>query len=329
MVARIAIALRANELVNLEQVKRGEPGLSCYTCGDKLIVKKGEARRKHFSHTSNSKCHGEGPGHYRLKVAIRDILQDAIDKRVGPNQRPIFIHYPCPDPEYAFICKMKETAPVLEGESLSQPFESMRTGYHFIDLTDNLHEVECEAWLDNRRTRADVAGFDRNGKVLWAIEIKRDNLSSAATESAARTGIPLLAIDISGVPKSPEDKPYIEDEALWLVWENLRNGFLPPASTESVNTVCPRKESGLGPNENQGKVVWGITQKEKRVMLHKCDSDTCADWVYAFANGIDPAEMYTNPEHVAQSHIPTRVELEADDPVVHIKEFQYSQGGEA
>ena len=325
MSPRIANALREYELVNLDQVKRGERGLSCYTCGDKLVVREGDERRKHFSHTKNSKCHGEGPAHYRLKVAIRDILQNAIENQGRTNHRPIFIDYPCPDPEYAPNCKTKEAAPILEGESFSQPFELMRTGYHFIDLNDYLHRVECEVWLDNRRTRADVAGFNRNGEVIWAIEIKRDNLSTEAKESAKRTGVPLLVVDISGVPKPPHDNPYAEDDALWLVWENLRSYFLPRASIESVNTVCPRKEAGLGPDENQGRVVWGITQTKKRVLLHKCDSDVCPDSFYAFANSIYPTDIYTNPAHAIQSHNPIDIHLETGDPVVHIEEFQYSQ----
>ena len=75
MTSTIPLAVKDEHLVTLTEVQRGERGLTCYTCGDKLAVKDGrgqrvsgegrrhQARRKHFSHTSNSRCHGEGPAH--------------------------------------------------------------------------------------------------------------------------------------------------------------------------------------------------------------------------------------------------------------------------
>ena len=261
MNAKIPWAIRDDKLVTLEQVKRGEHSLTCYTCGDKLIVKDGEARRKHFSHTSNSKCHGEGPAHYRLKMAMRDVLQSAIEKQGKPEARPIFLAYPCPDSDYAFSCNLKDAPPVLEGESVTRPFDSMRQGYHTLNLTDNLHKVRHEAWLDKRKTRADLAGFGRKKTLLWAIEIKHGNLSEAALESAKSTGVPVLVIDITDIPKSPHHDPYAEDDALWLARENLRNGILPRASIESANTLCPRKESGAGPEDSHGTRVLGYHGK--------------------------------------------------------------------
>ena len=82
MPTTIQYALLAGQIVGLSDVHRGKDGLTCFTYGDRLIVKDGkgslaEARSprnapksKHFSHTSNSQCHGEGPAHYRLKMGI-------------------------------------------------------------------------------------------------------------------------------------------------------------------------------------------------------------------------------------------------------------------
>lgn len=304
---------------------RGEPSLSCYTCGDKLIVKDGEARRKHFSHARNSKCHGEGPAHYRLKMAIRDVLHSAIERRGKPEARPIFLHYPCPESEYAFSCSIKCAPPVLEGESATRAFDSMRDGYHSLQLTDNLHEVRHEAWLNNRRTRADLAGFGSNETLLWVIEIKRGNLSEAALESAKSTGVPVLVIDISDIPKSPHDDPYAEDEALWLVWENLRNGILPRANTESKNTLCPRKESGAGPEDSHGTRVWGITESGNKILLHECASELCPDRLYIFCNNINEFEMYTSMVHSPNSHNPIPVSADACQQVVRIKQYHFTQ----
>ena len=56
--------------------------MMCYTCGDRIVVKDGRGqfvdgngrrhrgKGKHFSHTSNSRCHGEGPAHYQLKAEL-------------------------------------------------------------------------------------------------------------------------------------------------------------------------------------------------------------------------------------------------------------------
>ena len=75
---RIQMAVKNECLVTLADVQRGDNGLTCGTCGDRLVVRDGggrfvtgksrrnQGRGKHFSHTSNSKCHGEGPAHFRM-----------------------------------------------------------------------------------------------------------------------------------------------------------------------------------------------------------------------------------------------------------------------
>ena len=90
MSSRIQLAVKDEHLVTLADVQRGGKGLTCYTCGDKLAVKDGrgqrvtgigrrhQARRKHFSHTSNSRCHGEGPAHYHVKTDLCRAINHAL-----------------------------------------------------------------------------------------------------------------------------------------------------------------------------------------------------------------------------------------------------------
>ena len=78
----IQYAVKDGRTLTLADVERGETGLTCYTYGNKIVVKDGRGRfvegrgrrnrseGKHCSHTSNSQCHGEGPAHYRIKAAL-------------------------------------------------------------------------------------------------------------------------------------------------------------------------------------------------------------------------------------------------------------------
>ncbi len=91
---------------------------------------------------------------------------------------------------------------------MNQEFELMRQGYHYYDLLRDsrgfrfddragLDRAECEVWLDGRRTRADIAGKDEDGNVLWVIEIRRSGLSKAAVDHAQDKGIPLFVVDLT------------------------------------------------------------------------------------------------------------------------------------
>ena len=178
MTSTIQLAVKDDHLVTLEEVKRGDRGLTCYTCGDKLDVKdrrgqrvsrksrRHQARRKHFSHISNSKCHGVGPAHYRVKTALCWAINHALEIPKDRRNAHGHIHYRCPDPEYEPKDIMK-FAPGSSGINLE--FEQMRHGYHQYDLLHvsngtrfddpaSLDAAECEVWLDGRRTRADIAG---------------------------------------------------------------------------------------------------------------------------------------------------------------------------
>ena len=56
--------------------------------GGQFVDGKGRHNRgkgKHFSHTSNSRCHGEGPAHYQLKVALCASINRALTMR--PDER--------------------------------------------------------------------------------------------------------------------------------------------------------------------------------------------------------------------------------------------------
>ena len=100
MTTTIQYALLEGQIVGLSDVQRGQKGLTCFTCGDHLIVKDGQGSKikacsprnapksKHFSHTLNSQCHGEGPAHYRLKMGIAESIRMAREMRPRTAQLP-------------------------------------------------------------------------------------------------------------------------------------------------------------------------------------------------------------------------------------------------
>ena len=335
MTNRIQVAIKEGRLVTLEDVARGERGLTCHTCEDKLAVKDGrgsrvsgkgrrhQARRKHFSHVANSKCHGEGPAHYRVKTALCLAINHALKMRIEDRNSHGQISYICPDPVYG----PKDMIKVAAGSSgLNQEFEELRHGYHQYDLihdhhgrdfdkTPALDRAECEVWLDGRRTRADIAGKDKDGNVLWVIEIKRTGLSNAAVKHAKKKGIPLFVVDLTRLPKPTEENPWAETESqdYVILAENLARGFY-PSVTESHNADCERKAFGMGPDDHTWAKMCvyvhhgpgdcdneGCPDCEEEV-LHECGEMLCPDTVYIFAHGIDYVQMYMDPAHLVNSH---------------------------
>ena len=151
---RVQLAVRHGGLVGLSEVRRGEEGLTCYTCSGKLIVKDGrgqratrtgrryQARRKHFSHTSNSRCHGEGPAHYRVKTGLCSAINHALSMPRESRNAHGQIAYLCPDPDYG-PKDMVKFAPGSSGTN--QEFEQLRHGYHSYDLLHNSRGL----WLDD------------------------------------------------------------------------------------------------------------------------------------------------------------------------------------
>ena len=337
MTSRIPLAVKDKHLVTLAEVQRGDKGLTCYTCGDKLAVKDGggqrvtgirrrhQSRRKHFSHTSNSKCHGEGPAHYAVKTALCRAINHALKM---PNERRNAhggIDYSCPDPVYGPKDMIKFAPPVRWDPN--QEFEPMRHGYHRYDLLHCFHSLrfddphaldsaECEVWLDGRRTRADIAGKDKDGSVLWIIEIRRSGLSQAAIDHAQEKGIPLLVVDLTHLPQPTEDDPWAEIKCrdYFVLEENLVGGFY-PSVTESYNTACERRAIGMGPDDHNWSKLCvyvhrgpedcpneGCPDCEEEV-LHECGNMLCPDTSYMFKHGIDHLQMYTDPVHRVNSHI--------------------------
>ena len=337
MTSTIQFAVGDELLVTVADVQRGEKGLTCYTCGDKLAVKDGggrratrtgkrrQARRKHFSHTANSKCHGEGPAHYRVKTALCCAINQALKMSSERRNAHGRIDYRCPDPDYG-PKDMIKFAPGSSG--MKQEFEQMRHGYHHYDLLHECHgprfddpsaldRAECEVWLDGRRTRADIAGKDKDGKALWVIEIRRSGISQAAIDHALEKGIPLFVVDLTQLPQSTEDDPWAETKCweYFVLAENLVRGFY-PSVTESYNTECERKAFGMGPDDHNWSRLCvyvhrgpgdcdneGCPDCEEEV-LHECGEMFCPDTAYMFRHGINHIQMYTDPLHRVNSHIP-------------------------
>jgi len=327
--SRVQLAVKGEHLVPLAEVQRGEKGLTCYTCGDKLAVKDGrgqhvtrtgrrhQARRKHFSHTSNSRCHGEDPAHYRVKTALCWAINHALKM---PMERRNFhgrINYRCPDPVYG-PNDMIKFAPGRD--VISQEFEQLRHGYHQYDLLHEsaaLDRAECEVWLQGRRTRADIAGRDKDGNTLWVIEIRRSGLSQAAIDHAKEKGIPLFVVDLTQLPQPTEADPRAETKCwdYFVLTENLVRGFY-PSVIESYNTECERKTFGMGPEDQTWSKLCvyvhrgpGDCDNEgcpacEEAVLHECGEMVCPDTTYMFKHGIDHFRMYMDPVHRVNSHIP-------------------------
>ena len=319
----------------LAEVRRGEKGLTCYTCGDKLVVKDGrgqhasgtsrrnQARRKHFSHISNSRCHGEGPAHYAVKNALCWAINHAL--KMPRERRNLHgqISYRCPDPVYG-PNDMIKFAP--GSGVVNQEFEQLRHGYHHYDLLHDfnglqsataLDRAECEVWLDGRRTRADIAGKDKDGNALWVIEIRRSGLSQAAIDHAKENGIPLFVVDLTKLPQPTEDDPRAETKCwdYFILAQNLVRGFY-PSVTESYGTQCERKAFGMGTEDQTWSKLCvyvhrgsGDCDNEgcpdcEEAVLHECGELVCPDTAYMFKHGIDHMQMYTDPDHLVNSHIP-------------------------
>ena len=345
MTTTIQYAQLDDRIVGLADVPRGQKSLTCFTCGDLLVVKdgrgslakaqspRGAPKTKHFSHTSNSQCHGEGPAHYCLKMDIAKSIRIAREMRPEQRNSRGLISYQCPDEKYGVHCLFKSAPP-----SNFEPkgFEQFRLGYHHFDLLKQLAEVRTEARLAAGKTRADIAGFNDQGELIWAIEIVRSTLSDAATKNAAKTGLPLFIIDISTLPKGNEPPfPQELNNPLYITMgENVAHGFYPAADT-TYNVACQRKAIGMGPEDHQ----WNKEQAYMHVsgehcteqadcpgceivLLHECNAGgpgigICPDQKYMFQNGINPLQMYTLTEHLAHSHIPdfpNRFNPNAKDP---------------
>ena len=219
MPATVQFALLDGQIVGIGDVQRGQKGLACFTCEDRLLVKDGQgsaaktdsqrtrSRRKHFSHTSNSKCHGEGPAHYRLKMDIAESVRMALQM---PQEQRTFrggISYRCPDETFGVHCIFKDAPPTkLEPKG----FGELQLGYHDFDLLCCLAEITTEARFADGKTRADIAGFDDQGEPIWIIEIVRSTISNAAIENAKASGLPLFVIDIGTLPRRNEP-PFLKE----------------------------------------------------------------------------------------------------------------------
>ena len=330
------IAYKDGRQVSLEDVERHGKGLTCPTCGGRLVVKDGcgrfvaresprnRAKGKHFAHIANSGCHGEGPVHYRVKKSLCEAINSALKM---PREERNFhgrISYRCPDPAYG----PKDIIKNAPGSGdLHQEFGPMRHGYHQYDLlhcsarptwtAPILDHAQCEVWLDDRRTRADIAGLDGDGNVLWVIEIKRSGLSHAAIDHALGKGIPLFVVDLTHLPQPSTNDQVTETESFdfYILAENLSRGFY-PCVNKSFNTECERKAVGMGPDDHRWS-RWCIFVHKgpedcdydgcpecEEVVLHECGESICPDEVYMFEQGIDALTMYGDPSHKVNSHIP-------------------------
>ena len=335
MTSRIQLALKDYQLARLTDALRREKGLMCYTCGDRLTVKDGrgqrvngkgsrhQARRKQFSHISNSKCHGEGLAHYPVKTALCRATNRVLGMPWKRRNLHVHIDYRCPDLDYG----PKDMIKFAPGSScVDLVFEQIRHGHHQYDLLresnrytydDNatLARAEYEVWLNGRRTRADIAGKDQGENVLWIIEIKRSGISGAAIGHPGGKGIPLFVVDLTHPPCPTEDELWAEIHCpdYFILAENLIRGFY-PSVTESYSTECERKAFGMGVHDRNLSNLFvsvhrgpgdcddeGCPDCEEK-LLHECCELVCPGTVYIFKYGISHLQMYAGPVHQVNSH---------------------------
>lgn len=328
------VAYKDGRPVSLEEARRHDVGLTCPTCDGKLVVKDGRGqfvvgesprnrrKGKHFSHTASNGCHGEGPVHYRVKMALCKAINAALKMPKQERKSHGIMFYRCPDVEYGPKDSSK-SAPGAGGPH--REFEQMQHGYHHYDLihcskrttwtAPILHHAESEIRLDGGRTRADIAGFDAGGNVLWVIEIQHSGLSDAAINHATEKGVPLFVVDLSHLPQPSADDPMAGTNCIdyYILGDNLARGFYPCAN-KSFNTQCERKATGMGPDDHnwlrwiiyvhKGPVDCGSVgcPECEEVVLHECGELDCPDNTYMFEKDIDPVTMYTDPSHRANSH---------------------------
>ena len=119
-------------------------------------------------------------------------------------------------------------------------------------------------------------------------------------------------------PPFPEE---LNNDLYITMASNVVNGFYPAADTVH-NVPCEREAIGMGPQDHQWHKeeaylhLSGQNCTEQAdcpscelVLLHECnaggrDQMMCPDARYMFQHGITPVQMYTQPEHLANSHIP-------------------------
>ena len=206
---------------------------------------------------------------------------------------------------------------------MNQEFEQMRHGYLIycseglqVDGPPVLDRADCEVRLDGRRTRADIAGEDKDGNVLWVIEIKRSGLSQAAIDYAQDKGIPLFVADLSHWPRPTADDPRaaLRCGGARVFALNLICGFL-PSVVKSYNTVCERNAFGMGPDDHNWSKSYAYVHRGpgicthrgcpdcEEVLLHECGEMLCPDSAYILKHGIAQHQMYADPVHRANSHV--------------------------
>ena len=316
MASTIQFGVRNKRPVSLGDVQRGERDVTCYTCGGKLAVKDGDERAKHFAHTCNSACHGEGPAHYRMKASLALAIIDAMGMSAEQRNFHGQLSYRCPDEEYGPHDVFE--FPIVHTDARRE-FEEWQHGSHNFDLLEGLARVRCEAPLANGRTRADIAGFSANDELLWIIEIKRSILSQAAIDHANEAKVPMFVVDLTWIPKVSPDSLFdldaeCDNELYRILLGNLGRGFCPEVA-ESFNMECERKAFGMGPTDRRwskqeapihrgdGDCVGLDCLGCEEVVLHQCGALLCPDVQYMFEHGITPIQMYTSSIHKIHSHV--------------------------
>lgn len=162
-------AIRGAVLVHADQAERS-PDYTCPSCQEKMVLKAGEVRSRHFSHLPGSlaTCTPESQEHFAAKHLVAQILRD------GKNHHLVML--PC------------------RGCNVLQ-----RGQFDLIRI--------AEAFTERRLPTGhvgDVAGYGAEQELLLVVEILWSHkVPSDKIECLQDAGIPWIELDASAVLKDP------------------------------------------------------------------------------------------------------------------------------
>ena len=161
-------------LVTPEQVTRQHGPFNCPECGSDVVLRWGKWVKRHFAHTAASQCSlvtaSESWWHKTAKSLVVNVVRDWLTQG---NREP-------------------RLSPVLCKECRQRGVEPNRLSA----VIPGIARVEDEAHVPGLSVVPDVTAFDRDGRVLLAVELVRTHAMDSLKATTYRlSGIPWLEID--------------------------------------------------------------------------------------------------------------------------------------
>ena len=174
------VAKCGDKFVLVSHTYSGQRGITCLTCNEELIVRKGDIKQHHFCHRKGSTCvafsgcasPGETTEHYQAKKKIAERYNQADNMTITKK--------------ICFRCQKKEVLHNLTKYKMNGYFASIE--YKYIDK----HGV-------NRY--ADIAIIDNSGNIHMIIEI----CETHATLEQNREGCEWVELSAASVMRNTDD----------------------------------------------------------------------------------------------------------------------------